>query len=103
MRELNVDLLETLKVEGLPELADTSKSTVVAKIRCFLRDAFRRGWIKGSVANLNETARSSNRPAADHAFVRPKRRPMNAACPAMSSFANHLTCALRTMFIVSIR
>ena len=45
MRELNVDLLETFKVEGLPDLADTSKSTVVAKLRCFLRDAFRRGWI----------------------------------------------------------
>jgi len=45
MRELNVDLLETFKVEGLPDLTDTSKSTVVAKLRCFLRDAFRRGWI----------------------------------------------------------
>ena len=46
IRELNVDLLETFKVEGLSDLADTSKSTVVAKIRCFLRDAFRRDWIK---------------------------------------------------------
>jgi hypothetical protein len=45
MRELNMDLLETFKVEGLPDLADTSKSTVVAKLRCFLRNAFRRGWI----------------------------------------------------------
>src|SRR5262249_13245674 len=45
MGELNVDLLETFKVEGLPDLADTSKSTVVAKLRCFLREAFRRGWI----------------------------------------------------------
>jgi integrase/recombinase XerD len=45
MRALNVDLLETFKVEGLPDLADTSKSTIVAKLRCFLRDAFRRGWI----------------------------------------------------------
>ena len=45
MRGLNVDLLETFKVEGLPDLADTSKSAVVAKLRCFLRDAFRRGWI----------------------------------------------------------
>ena len=45
MRELNVDLLETFKVKGLPELADTSRSTVVAKLRCFLREAFRRGWI----------------------------------------------------------
>jgi integrase/recombinase XerD len=45
LRELNVDLLENFKVDGLPDLADTSKSTVVAKLRCFLRDAFRRGWI----------------------------------------------------------
>ena len=45
MKQLTVDLLETFKVDGLPELADTSKSTAVAKLRCFLRDAFRRGWI----------------------------------------------------------
>jgi integrase/recombinase XerD len=45
MRELTVDLLETFKVDGLPDLVDTSKSTVVAKLRCFLREAFRRGWI----------------------------------------------------------
>jgi hypothetical protein len=43
--ELTVDLLETFKVDGLPDLADTLKSTVVAKLRCFVRDAFRRGWI----------------------------------------------------------
>lgn len=46
MRELTVDLLETFKCDGLPKLADTSKATAVAKLRCFLRDAFRRGWIK---------------------------------------------------------
>jgi hypothetical protein len=45
MRELNVDLLERFKVEALPDLADTSKSTVVAKLRRFLLEAFRRGWI----------------------------------------------------------
>lgn len=50
MRELNVDLLETFKVDGLPNLADTSRSTVVAKLRCFLRDAFRRGWISEPLA-----------------------------------------------------
>ncbi len=49
MRQLTVDLLETFKVDGLPELADTSKSTAVAKLRCFLRDAFRRGWITESL------------------------------------------------------
>ena len=51
IRELNVDLLETFKVDGLPDLADTSKSTVVAKLRCFLRDAFRRGWISESLVD----------------------------------------------------
>ena len=51
MRELTVDLLETFKVDGLPNLADTSKSTAVAKMRCFLRDAFRRGWITESLVD----------------------------------------------------
>jgi len=45
MRELTVDLLETFKIEGLPGLADTSKGTAIAKLRCFLKDAFRLGWI----------------------------------------------------------
>jgi integrase/recombinase XerD len=50
-RELNVDLLETFKHEGLPGLADTSKSTAVAKLRCFLRAAHRRGWISESLVD----------------------------------------------------
>ena len=38
MRNLTVDLLETFKTEGLPkDMADTSKATAVAKLRCFLR------------------------------------------------------------------
>jgi len=37
-RELKVDLRETFKFDGLPDLADTSKSTAIAKLRCFLRD-----------------------------------------------------------------
>lgn len=50
MRNLNVDLLETFKVEGLPRgLADTSRATAVSKLRCFLRDAYRRGWITESL------------------------------------------------------
>lgn len=51
VRDLSVDLLESFKVEGLPGLADTSKSTAVAKLRCFLRHAFRRGWIKESLVD----------------------------------------------------
>jgi integrase len=50
-REINVDLLETFKVDGLPGLADTSKATAVAKLRCFLRDAYRRGWITESLVD----------------------------------------------------
>jgi site-specific recombinase XerD len=45
MRELSIDLLEDFKVKGLPkEMADTSRAQVTAKLRCFLRVAFRRGW-----------------------------------------------------------
>ena len=51
VRELTVDLLETFKSDGLPNLADTSKSTAVAKLRCFLRDAYRRGWITESLVD----------------------------------------------------
>jgi hypothetical protein len=50
--DLTVDLLETFKADGLPKkMADTSKSTVVAKLRCFLRAAFRRGWISEALAD----------------------------------------------------
>jgi integrase/recombinase XerD len=44
-REITVDILENFKVDGLRGLSDTSKGTVVAKLRAFLRDAFRREWI----------------------------------------------------------
>jgi integrase/recombinase XerD len=50
-REISVDLLETFKVDGLPDIADTSKSTAVAKLRCFLRAAYRRGWITESLVD----------------------------------------------------
>jgi hypothetical protein len=32
---------------------------------------------------------------SDHTVVSPNICPMNAACPALSFFANHLTCPLR--------
>ena len=51
IRELSVDLLETFKVEGLVGLKSTSKGTSVAKLRCFLRAAFRRGWIGESLVD----------------------------------------------------
>ena len=50
MRNLTVDLLETFKTDGLPAgMADTSKGTAVAKLRCFLRTAYRRDWITESL------------------------------------------------------
>jgi integrase/recombinase XerD len=50
MRNLTVDLLETFKTDGLPAaMADTSKATAVAKLRCFLRTAYRRDWITESL------------------------------------------------------
>lgn len=47
-----MDLLETFKTEGLPaDMADTSKATAVAKLRCFLRAAYRRDWITESLVD----------------------------------------------------
>jgi integrase len=43
--ELTVDVLEDFKTDGLVVQASGSKSTAVAKLRCFLRAAYRRGWI----------------------------------------------------------
>ncbi len=52
MRDLSVDLLETFKTDGFPEeMADTSKATAVAKLRCFLRAAYRRDWINESLVD----------------------------------------------------
>jgi hypothetical protein len=51
MRELSVDLLEDFKIEGLPDgMAATSKAQVTAKIRCFLREAYRRSWTEFALA-----------------------------------------------------
>lgn len=59
-RNLSVDLLETFKVEGLPkDMADTSKGTAVAKLRCFLRAAFRREWISEALVDKVTPHRAS--------------------------------------------
>jgi hypothetical protein len=51
IRQMTVDHLETFKTAGLPtEMASTSRATTDAKIRCFLRAAFRRSWIKEALA-----------------------------------------------------
>src|ERR1035441_2832600 len=42
--DMSADVLEQFKVEGLPTLVETSRSTAVSKLRCFLRHAYRRGW-----------------------------------------------------------
>jgi len=50
MRELTVDLLEDFKTNGLPEIRDTSKRTAVARLKCFLKTAYRREWIATPLA-----------------------------------------------------
>jgi site-specific recombinase XerD len=56
---LGVDLLETFKTEGFPDgFASTSKATAVAKLRCFLREAYRRDWIKESLREKVTTHRA---------------------------------------------
>jgi site-specific recombinase XerD len=51
MRDLSIDLLEDFKVYGLPkEMANTSRAQITAKVRCFLRVAFRRGWTQTPLA-----------------------------------------------------
>ena len=49
MSDLTVDLLEDFKIEGLPSAASTSKATWIAKLRCFLKEAYRREWITESL------------------------------------------------------
>ena len=47
IRSMTVDHLETFKTAGLPKhMADTTRATTDAKIRCFLRAAFRGGLKK---------------------------------------------------------
>lgn len=50
MNELSVDLVEDFKVDGITGIAETTKGGAVMKLRCFLREAFRRGWITTHLA-----------------------------------------------------
>ncbi|HUB83991.1 MAG TPA: hypothetical protein VMB03_34585, partial [Bryobacteraceae bacterium] len=43
-RELTVDLIESFKMDGLT-VGDASKKVFTSKVRAFLKDALRRGWI----------------------------------------------------------
>ncbi|MBZ5673528.1 MAG: tyrosine-type recombinase/integrase [Acidobacteriia bacterium] len=45
MRELTIDLLEDFKLDGMGDIADTTKRVTVGKLKTFLKDAHRRGWI----------------------------------------------------------
>lgn len=59
IRQMTVDHLETFKSAGLPKaMADTSRATTDAKIRCFLRTAFRREWIKEALVLKVTTVRA---------------------------------------------
>ena len=59
IRDITVDHLETFKTSGLPKGArTTTKSTIFAKIRCFLRAAFRRGWINEPLVDKVTTVRA---------------------------------------------
>jgi integrase/recombinase XerD len=59
IRELTVDHLETFKTAGLPKkMRTTTKATTFAKIRCFLRAAFRRGWIKEALVDRVTTVKA---------------------------------------------
>lgn len=60
MRELTVGLIEEFKVDGLPKLANTTKGITVAKLRCFLREAYRLEWIDKPLAE-RRTARYTRR------------------------------------------
>jgi integrase/recombinase XerD len=59
VREMTVDHLETFKTAGLPKkMRTTTKATTFAKIRCFLRAAFRRGWINEALVDRVTTAKA---------------------------------------------
>lgn len=47
IHQMKADHLESFKTDGLPsEMASTSRATTDAKIRCFLRMAYRREWVQ---------------------------------------------------------
>jgi site-specific recombinase XerD len=50
IQELNVDLLESFKTHALAGLASTSKSNAVGKLKFFLSEAYKRGWITEALA-----------------------------------------------------
>lgn len=58
MSGLTVDLLERFRVEGLAHLKSTSKSTHWAKLRAFLKAAYKRDWTQGDLLGKLGTVRA---------------------------------------------
>jgi integrase/recombinase XerD len=44
MHQLNADVLETFKSEGLAQLKSSTRGNAFAMVRCFLKAAYRRDW-----------------------------------------------------------
>jgi integrase len=57
MSDLNVDLIEDFKTYGLTG-KKTTQATLVAKLHCFFRDAYRRGWIKEPIVEKLKTVKA---------------------------------------------
>lgn len=52
LSDLTVDLLESFKIEGMPAiLLDSSRSTYTAKLRAFISECERLGWISSRLAD----------------------------------------------------
>ena len=59
MRQLSLDILEDYKASGFPSTTvGTTKSLWVSKVRTFLKDAHRRGWITVSLVDRFRAYRS---------------------------------------------
>jgi integrase len=57
MSDLTVDLLEDFKVYVLGSLKSTTRSIAVAKLKYFLRESYRRGWITEALAEKLKSVR----------------------------------------------
>jgi len=59
---LTVDILENFKAEGLAGLGELTKNRAVADVRCFLKEAFRRDWIKVHLAAKMKPYKATHEP-----------------------------------------
>jgi integrase len=58
MRDLTTDLLEDFKVYALGNLRSTTRHIAVAKLKVFLREAYRRGWTTEALAEKIKSVRA---------------------------------------------